>query len=187
MLTVVMGGCAYDSSTPSDSEKDDSPVASAAEALVTATATAYNRVVLKWPANTESDIAGYRVYRDGKPLKTITGRTTTYTDTSVVGWATYYYQITAFDIAGNESAPTAAVRVSTPQGPGQVACTANGPLECGSGIGGASGWWCVRRVTPCLRPSIIFCPSVLPATSNGKPLSRTQTIMVDGWCEAAYR
>lgn len=66
---------------------------------------------LSWDANTESDLAGYRVYRryeNGQfstPLATTTS--TSYTDTPPPTGSTYYYEVRAFDKAGNESAGSA--------------------------------------------------------------------------------
>lgn len=65
---------------------------------------------LTWKANTESDLAGYRVYRAtssgtyGAPLATIQGNTTSYIATGLTFGTTYFFVVTAFDIAGNESA-----------------------------------------------------------------------------------
>lgn len=65
---------------------------------------------LTWNANTEADLAGYKVYRSttsgvyGTPLATL-GKVTTYTITlpaQSVG-TTYFMVVTAYDVAGNES------------------------------------------------------------------------------------
>jgi len=66
---------------------------------------------LTWEPNTEADLVGYRVYRSltpnipnpplGAPLATVTSPT--FTDTTGVEGTTYYYVVTAFDIATNES------------------------------------------------------------------------------------
>ncbi|WP_329274664.1 fibronectin type III domain-containing protein [Streptomyces sp. NBC_01451] len=75
---------------------------------------------LTWAKNQEMDLAGYRIYRrlngssfPTKPLVTTTA--TTYTDTSlpVTGADTYYYELRAYDKAGNESAGTAEKPVTT--------------------------------------------------------------------------
>ncbi|WP_327695854.1 PA14 domain-containing protein [Streptomyces sp. NBC_00459] len=75
---------------------------------------------LTWAKNQEMDLAGYRIYRrlngstfPTKPLATTTA--TTYTDTSlpVTGADTYYYELRAYDKAGNESAGTAEKPVTT--------------------------------------------------------------------------
>jgi len=67
-------------------------------------------VTLTWNANTESDLAGYRVYRAtssgtyGAPIATIQGNTASYVATGLQFGTTYFFVVTAFDIAGNESA-----------------------------------------------------------------------------------
>jgi hypothetical protein len=67
-------------------------------------------VTLTWNANTESDLSGYRVYRAtssgayGAPIATIQGNTTTYIATGLQFGTTYFFVVTAYDIAGNESA-----------------------------------------------------------------------------------
>ncbi|MFY9268168.1 MAG: DNRLRE domain-containing protein [Candidatus Manganitrophaceae bacterium] len=62
--------------------------------------------VLSWNPNTEADLAGYKVYygtssrKYGAPL-TI-GKQTSYTVTGLAA-GTYFFSLTAFDIAGNQS------------------------------------------------------------------------------------
>lgn len=56
-----------------------------------------------WSPNRENDLAGYRVYRNGVPVWTLQRNTTSYTDSGLLPATTYNYNITAFDIAGNES------------------------------------------------------------------------------------
>jgi len=74
---------------------------------------------LTWAKNKEMDLAGYRVYRSpkgspfgGTPLATTTA--TTYTDSTVpkTGGA-YVYEVRAVDKAGNQSAGSADVSVTT--------------------------------------------------------------------------
>lgn len=73
------------------------------------------RVVVNWPPNMESDLAGYRLYRsasaDGKGAfaqlgKDIPKATATFQDIDVKNGAIYWYYLTAFDEAGNESQPS---------------------------------------------------------------------------------
>lgn len=67
-------------------------------------------VTLTWNANVESDLAGYRVYRAtssgtyGAPIATIQGNTPGYIATGLQFGTTYFFVVTAYDIAGNESA-----------------------------------------------------------------------------------
>ena len=68
-------------------------------------------ISLAWKANTETDLAGYNVYRSGAPDGTfvklnnalLTG--TTYNDTKAPAGKVSYYRLTAVDKAGNESGP----------------------------------------------------------------------------------
>ncbi|MEU1268234.1 PA14 domain-containing protein [Streptomyces sp. NPDC005799] len=74
------------------------------------------RNVLRWSANKEMDIAGYRVYRRtpdqtsfGSPIARVAG--TTFTDTTA-GGTTHLYEVRAVDMSGNESAGTSDVSVT---------------------------------------------------------------------------
>ena len=62
---------------------------------------------LSWTANTEPDLAGYKVYLGTQPglynPPTTLGTTTTYTATNLVSGKTYYFCVSALDSAGNES------------------------------------------------------------------------------------
>ena len=75
-------------------------------------------VELSWERNTESDLAGYRIYRavaDG-PLVRIAevSQIPTYSDHAVEHGKSYRYAISAYDQTGNESPRTAAADVSVP-------------------------------------------------------------------------
>ncbi|MGW3635515.1 PA14 domain-containing protein, partial [Streptomyces sp. NPDC005122] len=77
------------------------------------------RAKLTWSRNKEMDLAGYRVYRrlkgtdfGSKPLATTTS--TSYTDTSLpLTGDVYYYEVRAYDKAGNVSTGTADKAVTT--------------------------------------------------------------------------
>ncbi|MEK7762053.1 MAG: fibronectin type III domain-containing protein [Nitrospirota bacterium] len=66
-------------------------------------------VTLFWSANTESDLAGYKVYRATSsggysvPIATLTAGTTQYISSGLAKGSTYFFVITAYDQAGNES------------------------------------------------------------------------------------
>jgi subtilisin family serine protease len=65
------------------------------------------RVTLDWANNTETDLAGYRVYRhagDGAWTRIATTSTSALTDTAVSAGPTYTYRVSAYDQAGNEGA-----------------------------------------------------------------------------------
>jgi hypothetical protein len=70
-------------------------------------------VTLTWTANAEPDLAGYRVYRrntDGSwptaPLATTTS--SAFVASGLRNGTSYTFRVTAYDGAGNESAPSPA-------------------------------------------------------------------------------
>jgi fibronectin type 3 domain-containing protein len=77
---------------------------------LTLNASSSSSATLTWNANTESDLAGYKVYRAtasgayGAPIATVLRTVTTYQATGLQFGTTYFFVVTAFDIAGNESA-----------------------------------------------------------------------------------
>ena len=72
--------------------------------VTTSTATS---TTLTWTANTESDLAGYKIYSGtqsgvyGTPISV--GKVTSHVLTSLINGTTYFFTITAYDAAGNES------------------------------------------------------------------------------------
>mgnify|MGYP001595569545 CR=1 FL=1 len=73
-------------------------------------------VNLVWNANSEIDLAGYKVYRalgTSAPTLLVTlGKVITYTDTTIPNVnQTVAYQLSAFDSKGNESAKCAPVSI----------------------------------------------------------------------------
>ncbi|MFE7859102.1 fibronectin type III domain-containing protein [Streptomyces sp. NPDC057403] len=114
----------------------------------TGTSLSYDTVTgkakLTWAKNKEMDLAGYRVYRRLKgtsfgsaPLATTTSTSYTDTDLPMTG-ATYYYEVRAYDRAGNTSAGRADQGVTTVDrtAPGQVA----GVTAKGTTAGNTVAW-----------------------------------------------
>ena len=66
-------------------------------------------ITLSWNANSEADLAGYKVYRAtssggyGAPVATLTAGTIQYISNGLAKGVTYFFVITAYDQAGNES------------------------------------------------------------------------------------
>src|SRR5690606_5787805 len=77
--------------------------------------------VLTWTANGETDIASYKVYGGTSTnpttvLTTVAAPATTYTHTGLTNGTTYYYRLTAVDLAGNEGTVSAEVN-AVPKAP----------------------------------------------------------------------
>jgi len=71
------------------------------------------QVNLAWNASTDNvGVAGYTIYRNGSVLTTVSGSTTTYSDSAIVVSATYAYTVDAFDAAGNHSAQSTSAAVN---------------------------------------------------------------------------
>ena len=80
---------------------------------VAATAVSGTQVNLSWSASTDNvGVTGYKVFRNGTQVGTATN--TSYQDTGLSGGSTYGYTVAAYDAAGNTSAPSSSVSVTTP-------------------------------------------------------------------------
>jgi hypothetical protein len=84
-------------------------------------------VSLAWSPSTDNvGVTGYTVYRNGASLGT--AATTSFTDNTVSAGTTYTYTVDAFDAAGNHSAQSQGLRVTTPtKSPTYVQGAANSP------------------------------------------------------------
>jgi hypothetical protein len=107
--------------------------------LVSAVASSATEVDLTWTASTSSNgIASYQILRDGYPLASVSGSTLTYADKTVVTSSSYTYTIRAYDPAGNYSAPSNSIQVTTPASSG-ISITWYGPCWYNGTIGGITG------------------------------------------------
>jgi chitodextrinase len=80
---------------------------------LTATPVSTARIDLTWTPSTDKvGVAGYHVYRDGVYIASTPAAS--YVDTTVRAATTYSYAVSAYDAAGNVSAATALVPVTTP-------------------------------------------------------------------------
>ena len=81
----------------------------------TAQASDPNSVIVQWAANLDPDIAGYRVYQGTRPgsygYSIDVGNVTSFTASNLQVDSTYYFAITAYDSAGNESSPSEEVHI----------------------------------------------------------------------------
>ena len=129
--TITGSGSSWDTGAPFDIEFDTTPPGVPTDVAPSA---GNGHVTLSWTANTESDIAGYNVYRStsspvsiGTPLNGALLTSPTYTDSAVVNGTTYYYAVTAVDTSDNES-PASAEASATPEAP-----TTGDPVLVGAG------------------------------------------------------
>ena len=128
VATVRVGGKSIDIAGPASAEilvdtKDVFPPA-APTGLAVIDTPGEGAIDLSWAPNTESDLAGYAVYRSegsvgavrisptGKPVDSPAFR-----DTTAQPGHEYVYSVTAVDHDGNESAPSAGVKESLPAKP----------------------------------------------------------------------
>jgi chitodextrinase len=82
---------------------------------LTASGTTSSSVALAWTASTDNyGVAGYEVFRNGTPVASVTA--TAYSDTSLTPSTAYSYTVRAKDAAGNTSAQSAALSVTTNTG-----------------------------------------------------------------------
>jgi endoglucanase Acf2 len=79
---------------------------------LTAPSKTSSSISLSWSASTDNvGVAGYRIYRNGASVATVS--TTTFTNTGLSAGASYSYVVRAFDGAGNESGASNTVTVTT--------------------------------------------------------------------------
>lgn len=105
-----------------------------------ATAVTANMVTLAWNANTESDLASYRVLRKTgtgsyAQVGTVGAGATSFDDTGVQPASTYVYVITATDTSNNTSLPSNEASVTTPSAPAPTNVIVNPGFE-----NGLTGW-----------------------------------------------
>jgi len=127
--------------------------------LTMATPNSISQLVLSWTANTDSDLAGYYVYRSTSSggtfaLVSSTG-SNSYTDTGLSANTTYYYKVAAYDTSNFESAAGSESSAKTlPTGGGGI-------------IGGGGG-----SIPP---SQYVVIPGTDAQTTSTEPSSSTQT------------
>ena len=101
-----------------------------------AAAIEYNQIDLSWTAPSDTDLAGYDIYRDGNALDRISKDATSYSDLNLEPLTTYTYWIKAFDFKGNISGATMADAntpkipdTTPPTVPSNVTATADSPNQ----------------------------------------------------------
>jgi hypothetical protein len=120
------------------------------------------QVTLSWTANTETDLAGYRVLRDGVQIASL-GKVTSYVDSGLLSTRSYSYVVRAADTAGNVSASSASVSV-TPS-PKTVSEQVSGSFKRGA---------LAVAYTRTVQPGALR--GVASGSSKGKPATVTLTL-----------
>ena len=107
--------------------------------LISATAVSSSEVDLAWTASTDNvGVTGYQIIRNGTVLVSIPSGALTYADKTASAATTYTYTINAYDAAGNHSALSNALQVSTLAGP-PVSITWYGACWYQGTVGGVTG------------------------------------------------
>ncbi len=118
---VNTAGTTLDSGTIPCLKAGQDTQAPSVPAGLTATAGSATRVDLSWQASTDNTgVNGYTIYRNGASLTTVPGSTLAYSDATAAPSTTYSYAVDAFDAAGNHSAQSAPVSVTTPALPSSL-------------------------------------------------------------------
>ncbi|WP_020563785.1 fibronectin type III domain-containing protein [Methylosarcina fibrata] len=97
---------------------------------VSATAASTSAINLAWTAATDNvGVKGYKIYRGGSQIATVTG--TSFSNTGLTSGKSYSYTVAAYDAAGNSSKQSSSVSATTssadttaPTVPGGLAATA---------------------------------------------------------------
>jgi parallel beta-helix repeat protein len=91
---------------------------------VAATAVSHAQINLSWNASTDNvGVAQYTIRRGGQVLTSVSGSTTTYSDTSVQPSTTYSYTVEALDAANNPSGQSSPAGATTPATPSSFTLT----------------------------------------------------------------
>jgi alpha-tubulin suppressor-like RCC1 family protein len=110
--------------TPTELNGDQPPTAPTGLAATVASA---SQIDLGWNASSDDiGVVGYKLYRDGLYLRSVTGTTTS--DTGLTSATSYCYMLTAYDAAGNESAQSNQVCATSAIGMTMVSATLDSSL-----------------------------------------------------------
>jgi fibronectin type 3 domain-containing protein len=105
-MTVAVAACGGGDDPPPTSSASST---SSAPSTTPPPAQSPTSLRLNWNANTETDLAGYRIYRSttsgiyGAPVATAPANATSFVAAGLKPGVTYFFTITAVDTAGNES------------------------------------------------------------------------------------
>src|SRR3989442_4778280 len=157
---------------------------------LSASAVSSSQITLSWTASTDNvGVAGYQIYRGGAQIAT--NSFTSYADTGLSPAATYVYQVSAYDAAGNVSALSASASAATlppppadissrlglyyrfDEGAGSLANDSSGNGNTGSLLGGTT--WTAGQLGEAGNLDGVS-GNVTDSTTTGLNLSATLTI-----------
>jgi chitodextrinase len=107
--------------------------------LLSATAASATEVDLTWTTSTDNvGVTGYQIFRNGSALSSVPGTMLTYADTTASAATAYTYTVNAYDAAGNHSAASNALQVTTLAAP-SISVTWYGACWYQGTVGGVTG------------------------------------------------
>jgi len=111
--------------------RHDDTAAPTAPSNLTAVSNSSSQIDLTWNKSTdETDVSGYKIYRDGQEVATVNGLLHSYKDTGLMIATTYRYMVRAFDPSGGLSEASSEV----------IATTTNTLIQDDFEDGNANGW-----------------------------------------------
>lgn len=117
-ISVIQNGAVTTGSSPCVADT----TAPSVPATLTSSNVSATTATLSWAASTDNvGVTGYKILRNGTQIGTST--TTSFTDTTLAASTTYSYTVQAYDAAGNTSAASTALSVTTPAPGCQVSFT----------------------------------------------------------------
>lgn len=133
---VGIPNCTSWSSTVSGTTTANDTTSPTTPGAPTSTGITASSISLSWTASTDAvGVTGYKIYRSatagGTYSEVGTSATNSYTDTGLSASTSYYYKISAYDAAANNSAQSnasAAITTSQAQSGGQTVSGINGPV-----------------------------------------------------------
>jgi chitodextrinase len=103
-------------------------------ANVAGRAVSSSQVNLTWTASIDNvGVTGYRVFRNGSPIATITGLS--FGDSGLTSSTTYSYSVAAFDAAGNNSASSPPIEATTQTGSDETVLAQDSFDRANGGLG----------------------------------------------------
>lgn len=127
-LTLLVSACAYESPaefvlTPKEPAVTEvppivPPPITTPPPVVIPPQVTKAKAIIEWDANTEADLAGYKIYYSTSPMfpdePILVGLINSYTIENLTRGKTYYFSLTAFDTSGNESNKATTVQLEIP-------------------------------------------------------------------------